>query len=367
MARVEDLLRAALRGENVSWPEGQDPLPFLKLTQEQGLQPLVYHCLRESGSLPCWPGPVLEALRAELHRQVARELVLERELADVLAALNAAGVRPLLLKGTPLAATHYPEPALRARMDTDLLIERTELPALDAALRPLGYERASAVSGDLVVHQCMYHGRINLDVHWKIMNPALLAGLFPASELHERAVPVPVYGPHARTLCPAHALLLACVHRVGHHAHHGQSERWLWLYDIHLLAQRMEEPEFEAFARGAAAKRVRSLCLSGLEAARARFGTRLIEGPLRRFLDVPEADSDPSARFLRPRLTRLDLWLMDLRALRGRERLRLVREHLFPPAEYMLQKYHAGSRLLLPVLYLRRALSGAWRVVGRGR
>ncbi len=46
----------------------------------------------------------------------------ERELVAVLAALAEAGVETLLLKGTPLAYTHYPEPALRTRCDTDVLI-----------------------------------------------------------------------------------------------------------------------------------------------------------------------------------------------------------------------------------------------------
>ncbi len=364
---MDALLRAALRGESVAWPDGENPAAFLRSAQDQGLQPLLYHCLRESGSLPRWPGRVVDALRAEMHKQVIEDMVSEREIREVLDALAGAEVHPLLLKGAPLSVTHYPGPGLRPRMDTDLLIDHEELPALDAALAPLGYARANAVTGDLVSHQCMYVGRTTLDVHWKIFNPSILAGLFPLPEVLSRAVAVPQLGPHARTLCPTDALLLACIHRIGHHAHHGQADRWLWLYDIHVLAQRMGEEELESFARLAAAKRVRALCLNGLEAARDRFGTRLIEGPLTRFLRVPEAASEPSARFLRPHLSRLDLWRLDFQDLRGRHRLRLLREHLFPPADYMLRKYGIGSRLLLPALYAHRAVSGVWRLLRSGR
>jgi hypothetical protein len=358
---MHSLICSILRGERVRWPEDADAGAFLALAQEHGAQPLLYYSLRQSGMLAEWPQPIADALKAELVRQVTRDLLSERELPRVLEALASAGVQPLLLKGTPLSVTHYPEAGLRPRTDTDLLIDREQLPALEAALVPLGYAAANAVSGDLVSHQRMYEGRLTLDVHWKLFNPALLAGLLPLQELRERAVAVPQLGPRARALCPAHALLHACIHRAGHHAL--QSDRLIWLYDIHLLAQAMNAAEFEDFARIAADIGVRTLCLAGLEAARGCFHTNVFEDIARRLLHVPAAASEPSALFLRPGLSRLDLWKSDFRHLRGRDRLRLVREHLLPPAGYMLRKYNTTSRLALPALYIRRALSGAWRLL----
>jgi hypothetical protein len=37
-------------------------------------------------------------------------------------------------------------------------------------------------------------------------------------------------------------------------------------------------------------------------------------------------------------------------------RWQLLREHAFPPADYMLRKYETRRRWLLPALYVRRAL-----------
>ena len=53
----------------------------------------------------------------------------------------------------------------------------------------------------------------------------------------------------------------------------------------------------------------------------------------------------------------------DLRCTSGvRPKLRLVAEHLFPPARYMMQKYGARRRAL-PVLYVRRAVAGSARLL----
>ncbi len=71
---------------------------------------------------------------------------------------------------------------------------------------------------------------------------------------------------------------------------------------------------------------------------------------------------EPSARYLdRGRLHHL---VTDIRSLSNwPDRLRLAREHLFPPAEYILKKYAVSQRVWLPALYLRRGMQGIWRLI----
>ena len=66
------------------------------------------------------------------------------------------------------------------------------------------------------------------------------------------------------------ALAIACIHRV---AHHGDEQRLIWLYDIHLLAGALTAAEAEDFLSLAAAKRIRAVCARGCSLAHARFGT----------------------------------------------------------------------------------------------
>jgi hypothetical protein len=72
---------------------------------------------------------------------------------------------------------------------------------------------------------------------------------------------------------------------------------------------------------------------------------------------------EPSGRYLEP--GRLRFLVRDVRSLSSvYDRLRLVKEHLFPPADYMLKKYAVSRRAWLSILYLRRAIQGIWRLHG---
>ena len=67
-----------------------------------------------------------------------------------------------------------------------------------------------------------------------------------------------------------------------------------------------------------------------------------------------------TAIYLDRHARKVDRLAADLRALPGwRSRLRLLREHLFPPAEYMFATSGRSARALLPALYVRRIARGA--------
>jgi hypothetical protein len=65
-------------------------------------------------------------------------MVAERQLAQVLAALAGAGLPALVVKGAA-AGAFYPDPALRAYGDLDVLVPRTQVDQAEVALNGLGY------------------------------------------------------------------------------------------------------------------------------------------------------------------------------------------------------------------------------------
>ena len=76
------------------------------------------------------------------------------------AALDERGVQALLVKGAALAYSLYPEPWLRPRVDTDILVAHESLGAADRVLRGLGYHAAPAMTtGEFVSHQVAYEHR----------------------------------------------------------------------------------------------------------------------------------------------------------------------------------------------------------------
>ena len=371
----ENLLCACLRDGPEAWPESAGAEFHGQLRQTaayHGVQTLLYHRLRTSPVWKDWPTDIREYLQGEAKDAVALELIRKRELERVLDALAGSGIRALLLKGTPLAYSHYASPALRPRGDTDMLIRDSDREATAKILRGLGYQRENAVSGALVSHQCTYTRRErygvthDLDVHWQISNVQIFSRALTYEELISRSVPIAALGEHARAPAPADALLLACMHRVAHiHSPiyvegtpHFGGNRLIWLYDIHLLIHRMSPGELEDYARLATDKGMRAICRDALANTQRCLGTRVPEEIL---LSMARAGAtEPSETQLRAGGMRH--LLTELRSLpRWQDRITLLAEHLFPPADYMLEKYAVSNRAWLPMLYLQRGIYGAWK------
>jgi hypothetical protein len=236
--------------------------------------------------------------------------------------------------------------------------------AVSSALRTLGYEQAQAIStGEFVSHQVAFertdgHGLQHvIDLHWKAVNPQLLADALPFPVLWREAEAIATLGQHARVPCRLDAVLLACVHRMAHHQ--GQ-ERLIWLYDLKLLTAPFGQDEWHAMCRMAADRRVAGLCLDGLQGMSSRLGGRVPDAVAKALTRA--ATTEPSRRYLEGAVRRRDVLVSDLVLLPNwRARLKLVREHAFPPVPFIRQRYGIRNPFLLPALYLHRLATGAWK------
>lgn len=361
MTPAEVRLAQLLRGQG-RWPTDGESAEFLELARRHGVSELLHEAL-QSNAAPPPPEAARAALRDSALRAAAIELARRSELQHVLARMHDAGVKAILIKGTPLAYTHYPRAALRHRADTDVLIRPEQRAPLLELLAAEGYRPAENTGAQLASAEisCWKDGSpLALDVHWRINNSPLLATALTFDELQAQAAAVPALGPHARAPGPVDAVLLAALHRASHHqapfyasgvAHRG--DRLIWLYDLHLLAPALTGAQLAELARRAAQRRVAGLCLDALHATREAFGTPL-PATLLESLTTAATRPEPSMAFLRG--GRRALLLAELRALRAwPERWQLLREHALPPGDYMLRKYGTQRRWLLPALYLRRA------------
>lgn len=367
-----DRLDAILRGEEVRWRVlDTTPADLLDTCAESGIAELVHHRLARFDRSGDWPDEVRGALARRAHAAAAMELVRGREVAGALDALAAAGVQPILFKGTALAHGLYEFPGSRPHADTDLLVPREQIEPARLAMAARGYSEPLMTGGELVFcqFQMATHDGFGIshvfDIHWKISTQSLFADVLTYDDLASAALPLAALGPHARAAGPVHALLLACIHPVMHHRN---TERLIWLYDIHLLASRLSLEELERFASLAAKKQVAAICAHQLGLARARFHTSIPESVMARLSGTGLAE--PSAGYLRPgRRWRHEL-VSNVRSLPGwQDRLRLLREVLFPPTDYMRETYGiagVSGHFLLPALYVRRMVSGGWKVL-RGR
>jgi hypothetical protein len=356
--RLRAPLRALLRGENPAWPdlsEGEREA-FAAACQEHAIGPLVY----ARRALP-------ELREQAINAAVAEPARLE-DLLAVLAALEERGVVPLILKGTALAYDIYQEPELRPRGDIDLLIDPRDRERAASVLHAIGF-RSQRTSGDeLSVRQQTFvradrAGFIHVyDVHWEIANPAMFAETLRYDELRERAMLLPRIGTNAWTLPHAEALLLACVHRV---AHHHDSERLIWLYDIHLLRAAMSPDEHRTFWHLAAERGVVTICRRSIDLAGDWFSASPQDLAERWLTPEQLAVDEPSRAFLDRHQTRGSLLVATLAAMPWRLRARRLRQLAFPPPAYMFESFRTHSRLALPWLYVWRGLRGMARLLRR--
>jgi hypothetical protein len=320
-------------------------------------------------TLDAYPGAT-QALRAVLDEPVrsaaARDAIVQREIATALAALESQGVQSLLIKGSALAYTLYPQPWQRPRTDTDILISETSVTAATRALEECGYVRSDALNtGALVSHQIAFERTDQhelhhvLDVHWKIVNPQLLADALAFDDLFATGRSVRILGASGRVPGTIESIMLACIHRLAHHQGH---DRLIWLYDLKLLTQALDDQAWSELCALACARRVAALCLDGLTLARARLGGAFPSAAEHALAQA--APTEESRVYVDGPVRKRDVLLSDLRVLdTWGARLCLLREHLLPPASFIRQRYNTDRRFALPALYLHRFVSGAWRWV----
>jgi len=343
-------------------PDAASVSGFIETAAEHRLRPLLSWLLRRSGEIGSWPEPVRASLVATELTEAAIEVWRQRELNRVLQAFDDARIQAIVFKGAALALTAYPEPWLRPREDADILVRPADRESARAVLHTAGYEAAPQVTGDLVKHQCLYWRheqsglRHDVDLHWKTVNPLPLADLVSADELLSSSESLLVDRTAVRVAGPLHALFVACLHRAAHH--HGSSNL-LWLYDIHLLCQRLDEGRITELKELTRRTGAGAICAQGIGLAAERFVTRLPPGLVESLESSDRGGLALPTVYVESGTRKADLLLADLQSIDGwRGRLRLVREHLFPPAEYLLGRHPRASRALLPVLYLWRIVRG---------
>ena len=309
---------------------------------------------------PSGPEPFSrESLDTIVRLAAAHELAAARDVSRLFESAGTAGLDLLLLKGTALAYTHYPQPHLRPRNDIDLFVRQADLGRADALLSALGFARAPEANAELWTAQRHYSktspaGAVHVDLHWRVVNPQVFADVLAFDDVWARSVNVAPLGPCARTLAPPDTLLLACVHRV---AHHQDRVNLLWLWDIHLVASALSAAGWEQFLAAAASSRMQGICARGLALAHECFGTAIPEA-VRQTLGA--AHAEPAASFLGEGLRTVDVARADLAALTSwRRKLALVREHLCPPLAYMRVKYAGCPAVFLPLAYVHRIVRGA--------
>jgi hypothetical protein len=200
-----------------------DSVELLRQAGENGITPLLYHCLTTVAPAPVLPAAVLDHLRQAAVRGAAQSLRIGHELAEILALFRRHGVPVILLKGAHLGHVVYGSPALRTMGDLDLMVPREQLALAEGLLGQLGYTPQYDPLAEQVDYAHHHHtrplgkpGALRIDLHWSITRPSMpftvdLDGIW------RRAVPVRVAGGDALALSAEDLLLHLCLHTAFDH------------------------------------------------------------------------------------------------------------------------------------------------------
>jgi hypothetical protein len=317
-----------------------------------------------------WPPGVIAALRQQAVAQAMWELRHRIVLTQLVRALRRSRISPLILKGTAVAYDLYPNPALRSRGDTDLLISWSDVEPARNVMRQMGYVSEREKLGRAPPSQLQESwtlrisdgGLHQMDLHWDILNSWALKDLLSCDEAQANPLFLPNLCEGALTPGRVLTLIHACLHRAQHvfapyivdGILYFGGDRLIWLYDIDLLARTLSSEQWDEVCEVAVKKGVAGLCLDGLDAAAAQLGTRY---PTKVRTRISSAKRQTRAgRYLESTLV-ARAW-QDWRALPGLDmKLADMFWRLFPPATFMRAKYPDIADRWLPLLYARRNLA----------
>lgn len=222
------------------------------------------------------PGEVTGELRRWSTRAAFENTHALRSVSPLIAALDRAGIRVMLLKGAALLQTIYDRPELRRMSDVDLLIHPDDaLRAVDV-LTAAECRRGSALVRSDFFPRFHYEVElfipgpqpVRIDLHARPFRPMRLSRIIPDDAMWEDAAAVDALG--ARAYVPRPELLF--LHLAAHAAFHGCS-RLTWLYDLARFARRYDgELDWALLTRRCRDWRLGLAVRSATDAAQSLFG-----------------------------------------------------------------------------------------------
>ena len=335
--------------------------------QAHGVCGIVKQALCARGLWPLVPNDARNALDVELRRAALTDGYFRRQTIRAVAALQNAGVPALTFKGEALACTHYSPSHSRSRCDSDLLVAKRDVPMASRVLEALGYGRVNMVAREAVHTQQVFTERSGamrhvIDLHWDVSHRPFFAGIFTFDELMRDAVEIDGLAPELRAPDPVRALLLACLHRVTHHEN---STRLIWLYDIHLLADGLQDRQWAQVHRLGGEKSICDVCATGMELAAEFFGcSARTSNHVAALRLLARERQETSRAYLTARRGDLNRIVMDARHAGSLPKaIRVLAGHAFPDTEYMRRTFGARGPVSLAGSYVYRAARGFRRLV----
>jgi hypothetical protein len=341
------------------------------LALAHGLGPMLFAAVQDAGIAPA--GSAWSPLAGYARDAATRYLLARVEQGRIEAALGAAGIEWVWLKGYALAHTVYPRPALRPMKDLDLLVPPERCDDAERAVLALGYRPAADAplmfrGGGRVAHHLptlRSPGGMLVEMHTSLHPSQLLRVSQHLHWFRAQVVETDAGGVRVRHFTPEAQLLHLAAHAI---LQHGEAERYLQRFlDCHLVVARTPRLDWDVVLGQAAALDWTYALHRALVRARQHFNTPVPDHVLR-------ALAERGTRATRA--TNLAVALARPGADEPTERARVIGtaqplhvrlyvglRTVVPSPAYMRWRY-AAKAWELPGAYLRRWWGIARRILG---
>lgn len=244
---IADALRAYVDRKPFRMVARPDWPLVIEIASQKLVSPAIGHVLTLH---PDVPDDVKAYFAAVIGLNQERNAILENTICDVTAALNRAGLTPLLLKGAAnLFDGLYPDRTARIMGDIDILVPAEGVSAASEVLTATGYPTVEPmppvkrwINVASRAHHLPMHANdtsgAGVELHFELFGPGY-AHLINAKDALARALPRNRDGLRYLLLCPADRVTHNIVHaRMHHEAHRKGLVSLRQMADLALLIDR---------------------------------------------------------------------------------------------------------------------------------
>ena len=294
----------------------------------------------------------------DLHHS-RRIALLDYQYQQVLQALHQNHIRFVVLKGYALAFSVYSRPSLRSRSDIDILIDPSQQGELRKIMTDMGFANPRGWQPKEILNQFSMRKtlsaglNIDFDIHLKINNDVNLKGLLQLDELLTNATRLKQS--NVPVINIPNGIIHAAIHLL-HHRNVGDMVKLIWLYDLQLLCEKINQTQQQQLVEAVEQKRLKKPICFALSLADEMFDNAALKSVM---ASLADCGSDEKFNYLLEvdsQTTQLKRALAERKT--WREKWHFCQEILFPPAAEITVKYGKKSSLWLPFYYVKRAWQG---------
>lgn len=364
------VIRAGFFPNDSEARRGDEPIAewdeIARYAESQRLAPLLYAALKARGRQNEPPPHVVSNLRTAYLRADVANWLKYQELSRLLEIFAREQIPVVLLKGCALAATLYPERALREMGDLDLLIHKTQLEPVATLLVAQSYTLVRDImdgfqeefAGEQQFSRADKY-RSAVDLHWHILNLATQRRQVPVDWFWDRTQEVRIDGHSAYIFAPGAQLL----HLAAHFALHHQLNGLRWSFDLALLLARDGEYlDWDEILDAARAFGLAPAFRAAVSHVSDLWGVSVAKEVQMQIAKVESKAGDRMAFWVASAPKPAARIVMDGLSMSGlRKKLAYLFHMFFPSPRYMVTRYRVRHPILLPVYYLIRQGIGLYK------